>query len=134
MAAVASSASTTSSSTEFPSSTSSGTSFLSLRRQENIGWIYAKLVESRFCRHNKDLRLICADGSAQIDAIIVMPVLQPTSVLGQHLMLLGDNSLTTEALTVMLPDVYLHELHQMLILLHKVKPQKDKKNAPKRLF
>lgn len=103
---------------EFPSSTSS--SFLSLRGQENIGWIYAKLVESRFCRHNKDLRLICADGSAQIDAIIVMPVLQPTSVLGQYLMLLGDNRLT-EALTVMLPDFHLHDLHQILTLLHKVR-------------
>ena len=127
--AAASTASTSSALGEESSLTSNEASGLTCTL-ENHDWVevWQRLLEYRFCKHNKDLRLICQDGGAQIDAILLMPFVQGTSFLGQELALMGHRSSNSPSTgsydmsqtVILLPDIHLYEVHQMMTLLHEV--------------
>lgn len=100
---------------EFPQADNFALASTTRLRQDNIGWLFERILHVRFCRHNKDLRLICQDGSVQIDPIFVMPFVHRTSFLAAILKKEEDGSKT-----IILPDVAIIELHQVMTLLHKV--------------
>ena len=77
---------------------------------------WSDLLADRMVRHNKDLRLICQDGSLQMDAMILMMYMKHwTSSLGQAL-IIGQDFVQT----LMLPNTTIWELHQFSLLLHQV--------------
>ena len=88
-------------------------------------WTFKDLLSTRLCSHNKDLRLICADGGVQIDPLILRPFLSHgTTLMGHDGTTFMGHGGTDEAWgaaqTVMIPDIHLAELHQMMTLFHKV--------------
>ena len=62
-------------------------------------------------------RLICQDGGLQIDPSVMLSFMKDRTTFLGHALLMAHESIQT----IILPNIYVQDLHQFMALLHKVR-------------